>query len=182
MIYNSVAEIFEDIDKTRSELKLRVSALTEEQQNARAADGGWSAAEIVEHLATVESGVVKITAKLLAQAERESAKSDGIFNPPVSFVEQAKTAANQKFQAPERIHPQGRQSVAESLSKLDESRRALTEMRPRIESVDSSKTAFPHPFFGDLNLYEWLAMIGMHERRHLQQIEAILETNKAETN
>ena len=52
MIYNSVAEIYEMIDKTRSELKQRLSGLTDEQTDSRggggaAAGNGWSVAEIV---------------------------------------------------------------------------------------------------------------------------------------
>jgi hypothetical protein len=181
MIYNNVAEIFEGIDETRNKLKTRISGFSEEQENARPANAetGWSVAEIVEHLATVESGVVRIISRLLAQAETAGIKSDGALNPPVSFVEQGKSATAQKFQAPERVHPKGKQSLAESLVKFDENRRALLEMRPRIEAVDSRNTAFPHPIFGNLNLYEWLVMIGMHEARHLQQIEAILEANKS---
>lgn len=182
MIYNSVSEIFQAVDETREKLKNRISTLTEEQKNSRADETGWSVAEIVEHLATVENGVVRITAKLLAQAEAEGAsggvKSDGTLNPPVSFVKQAKSAANRKLVAPERVRPQGGQSISESLAKLDENRRDLKQLRERIEAVDSSNTAFPHPFFGNLNLYQWLAMLGMHEARHLQQIEAILEADK----
>ena len=178
MIYNSVSEIFEVVDKTREKLKRRVLSLTEEEKNSRADEKGWSVAEIVEHLATVEMGVVKITAKLLQKAETEGVKSDGTFSPPVSFVEQAKAAQNRKLVAPERIQPQGKQSVTESLTRLDENRRQLNELRSRIEAVDSSRTAFPHPFFGDINLYQWLVMLGMHERRHLEQIEAILEDRR----
>jgi hypothetical protein len=179
MIYNSVAEIFEMIDKTRNELKQRVSGLTDEEKNFRAGDNeSWSVAEIVEHLVTVEGGVVKLTAKLLTKAEADGIKSDGRLDPPVSFVEQAKSIENRKLQAPERIHPQGAQSIDDSLTKLDENRRLLNELRPRIEMTDSSNTAFPHPFFGNINLYQWLVMIGMHEARHLKQIEGILQANK----
>ena len=125
-------------------------------------------------MATVENGVIRIIAKLLAKAETEGVTSDGTFSAPLSFVEQAQSIENQKLAAPERVHPQGTQSIAESLSKFDENRRALNELRPRIEAVDSSNTAFPHPFFGNLNLYQWLVLIGLHESRHLHQIEGIL--------
>lgn len=174
MNYNSVGEIFEAIDKTDDKLKQRISNLTEEQVNSRANGEGWSVAEIVEHIGVVKGGVVQITAKLLAQAESEGIKSDGNFAAPMSFVERTAAVREQKLSAPERVHPQGNQTIAESLAKLDESHRALAAFRPRIETVDSSNAKFPHPFFGDLNLYEWLAIAGLHELRHLQQIERIL--------
>lgn len=179
MIYNSVAEIFEDIDKTRSELKRWISDLNDEQKNTRASENGWTVAQIVEHLAAVENGAVRIAAKLLAKAEASGrvSASNGALNPPVSFIDRAKSIENEKLQAPEIVHPRNARSIEESFRKFDENRRALDEMRSRIEAVDSSNTAFPHPFFGNMNLYEWLALIPMHEARHLKQIEAILREN-----
>lgn len=174
MRYNSVSEIYEAIDKIRNLLKEKVSGLSDEQANLRENDAGWTVAEIVEHLAILEHGVIQIAGKLAAKAEREGGKFNGIFNPPFSFAEKAATLGNEKLAAPERIHPQGGITIAESLVKLDENRRVLNELRPRIEAADSSDAKFPHPFFGDLNLYEWLVIVGLHERRHLQQIERIL--------
>lgn len=173
MNYNSVAEIYEAMDKTGEKLKQKVSMLDAAQADSRAAGKGWSIAEIVEHLSIVEGGIIQIAEKLLAQAESEGIKSDGKFNPPLSFAEQAASTRDKKLQAPERIHPHGKQSIAESLAKLDETRRLLTALRPRIEAVDSSNTKFPHPFFGDLNLYQWLVVAGLHQYRHLRQIEGI---------
>ena len=174
MIYNNVGEIFEAIDKSREKLKQAVLNLTEEQQNSRAGGDGWSVAEIVEHVGIVAGGAVQITGKLLAEAESAGINSDGNFNPPISFVERIAAMRDKKMQAPDRVHPQAKQTVAESLSKLDETLQSLAKTRPRVEAVDSSNTKFPHPFLGDLNLYQWLIIAGLHERRHLQQIEKIL--------
>lgn len=174
MNYNSVGEIFEAIDKAGEKLKQKVSNLTVEQANLRAGGGGWSVAEIVEHIGVVAGGITQITAKLLAQAEGEGVKFDGSFNPPLSFAEQAATTLDKKLEAPERVHPRGTQNITESLAQLGKTQQRLTELRPRIESVDASRAKFPHPFFGDLNLYQWLVVAGLHKRRHLQQIEKIL--------
>lgn len=174
MIYNSTAEIFEMIDSARGKLIQRISALGDAQKNIRAGENGWSIAEICEHLATVESGVIKIIEKLLAKAESEGKKSGDTFASPVSFAEQAQSIIGKKLTAPEMTRPSGTQSADESLAKLAENRRALNALRPRIETIDSSNATFPHPFFGSINLYQWLVMIGAHESRHLQQIESIL--------
>jgi len=56
------------------------------------------------------------------------------------------------------------------------SRAAVMAMRTRIEAIDVSNVTFPHPVFGPLNLYEWLLFIGMHERRHLAQIDAVMSS------
>ncbi len=178
MIYNNVTEIFDVIDKTRNELDEKVSALTVDAQMFRLDETSWSVAQIVEHLAKVESGVVPLVHKLLKEAETGGAPSDGTLNPPISMVENAAKVADKKLAAPERIRPEGNTPLEDSLAKLEESRRAIRNLQPRIEAVDARNTAFPHRFFGNLNLYEWLAFIGLHEKRHLRQIENVLNEIK----
>jgi hypothetical protein len=176
MIYNSVAEIFDSIDRTRARLTATVSNLSETESNFRPAENAWTIAELVEHVAKTEAGLAPLFFKILERAETDGGgvKSDGTINPPVSLVEHHEKARASKFQAPEMVRPEGAASVSESLAKLAESRETISNLRSRLEAVDLSHTAFPHPAFGKLNLYQWLAFIGLHEERHLEQIEKIL--------
>lgn len=180
MIYNSVAEIFEDIGNTREKLNETISGLSEAELNFRPGEDSWTITELVEHLAKTEASLVPLVFRLLknAEADENAAKSDGTINPPISLVEQREKASTMKMQAPEMIRPEGAATIAESLEKLAGSRATISNLRPRLEAVDSSATAFPHPFFGKLNLYQWLAFIGLHEARHLAQIEKILEQSR----
>ncbi|HYH85991.1 MAG TPA: DinB family protein, partial [Pyrinomonadaceae bacterium] len=77
------------------------------------------------------------------------------------------------------IRPTGA-TLAASLSALRDSRSALRALRPRVERVDGTGISFPHPAWGAINLYQWLAFVGAHEQRHLAQIEALKETMSAE--
>lgn len=181
MIYKNVGELYEAMDKTRDALKQRISALTDEQLARREGEKGWSVAEIVEHLVTVENGGLRITQKLLKDSDSENVSWNGEFSEPLSFAEQMDSIKELKLEAPQRVHPSGAQSVAESLAKMDENRAALKELRPHLEARNISAETFPHPFFGALTAYQWLAVVGLHERRHLAQIERILAQN-AESN
>jgi hypothetical protein len=87
------------------------------------------------------------------------------------FVEQSK---GEKYIAPENVRPRGELPLSESLARLQTSRASLRELRPRLEQVDGAALQYPHPAFGALNLYQWVAFIGAHEERHLRQIEAII--------
>src|SRR5205085_10563963 len=69
MNYNSVAEIFDDIDGTRARLLQLVEGLSAEQQSFRPAPEKWSVAEVVEHLSIVERRVAKLVAALLDKTE-----------------------------------------------------------------------------------------------------------------
>lgn len=174
MIYNSVAEIFNDIDGMRARLTETVSNLSEAESNFRANENVWTVAELVEHLAKTEASLVPLVFRLLKNAEAEGTASDGTINPPLSFVETHDKVKDTKMQAPEMIRPEGSKPVSESLAKMNETRETIRNLRSRLEAVDSSNTAFPHPFLGKMNLYQWLAFIGLHEARHLGQIEKIL--------
>ncbi|HEX8250247.1 MAG TPA: DinB family protein [Pyrinomonadaceae bacterium] len=174
MIYNSIAEIFKDIDEIRARLIAAVSNLPEAEQDFRPSETAWTAKELTEHLAKTEASIIPLVFRLLKNAEAEGSKSDGTINPPVSLAEQSEKAQTAKFQAPEMIRPEGTMSISESLAKLAESRETIGSLRSRLEAVDLSNTSFPHPAFGKLNLYQWLAFIGLHEGRHVGQIEKIL--------
>jgi uncharacterized damage-inducible protein DinB len=182
MIYNSVADIFREIDETRNRLTETVSGLTENELNYRPDENSWTAAELVEHVAKTEASLVPLVVRLLKNAEADGAASDGTLNPPVSLIDEHEMVKNAKLQAPEMIRPEGAATLAESLAKLNETRETIRGLRARVEAVDSSNTAFPHPFIGKMNLYQWLAFIGLHEARHLAQIEKILARARAESN
>lgn len=178
MEFRSVEEIYAALDKTRGKVLDTASGLNEEQANYRPSQDKWSAALIVEHLAKTEANLVRVAAKLLGKAEAANVPSDGTINPPISFASQVEKIRGAKLEAPPFIKPEGEMTIADSLKQLAESRAALKELRPRVEAVDGSNVSYPHPFFGPLNLYEWLGFIGLHEMHHLRQIENVLSRQK----
>lgn len=174
MVFNNVGEIFDFIDNIRAEITKEVSSLSAEELNFRPREDSWTIAEIVEHLGKTETGITMIFLKLLKKAEAENLSSDGNFNAPISFVEQARASSAVKIEAPEQVRPTGSASLEASLTVLQKSRETLAALHPRFENFDHSASRFPHPFFGEINLYQWLAVIGLHDARHLNQIRNIL--------
>jgi hypothetical protein len=187
--YSSVADIYRANEEVRARLIARVEALDEETQNFRAGEQAWTVAEIVEHLATLEHRLSQLAAMMVGKAESVAAAAaggdaatgggDGAAGgaphfKPFSLEEQVEQARTQKFVAPDEVRPRGGLSVADSLARLRKSRAAFEALRPRVERVDLSAATYPHPAFGPLNLYQWLAFIGIHEQRHLDQIERLL--------
>jgi len=181
MIYNSVADICVANDDVRRRIVEQVESLNEAQQIFRPTEGAWSAAEIVEHLAIIEGNMVRLVSKLLGKVESEADApgTEPRSMPPFSLDDYEAQVRDQKLVAPEPIQPRGA-SLNESLARLNETRAALNALRPRIELADGTRATYPHPFFGPLNLYQWLAFIGMHEARHLGQIEGLVKMMNAE--
>ena len=174
MNYQNISEIYAANDKIRENLKATVGNLTDEQANLLAEKGDWSVANIVAHIAIVQEGMMKISTKLLTEAKAKGAAASGEAKISENFLQKAGESRATKFEAPERIHPTGSQTIADSFVKLAETRKSLEDLRPMFESVECSEFKFPHPFFGDLTAHEWLALVGGHELRHTQQIERIL--------
>lgn len=175
-MYQNLGEVYENLEKTREKLIATIDALPPESETWRENGAGWTIREIVEHLSLVEAGIIKIVQKLLGKAS-PSAAGEPPFSLPADFGEKLLGIRESKLQAPEFFHPKGEHSIADSLAKLKEDRTLLADLRNEIEKVDASAPVFPHPALGNLNLYQWIVMIGLHERRHLAQIERILQNN-----
>jgi DinB superfamily len=177
MKYETIGEIYTKNAEIRELLKLKVLGLTAEQANLRMVNSGWTIAEIVEHIAIVEKGMASICASLLRKSAEENIPNDGNANISDSFIEKTVLLGdrkNRKVEAPERVLPSGTLSIAESFAKMSENDAIIREIRSGLESINTEKVKFPHPFFGDLSATEWLALIGGHEFRHIDQIEEIL--------
>jgi hypothetical protein len=167
----TISDIYANNDKLREKTKQLVASLTDEQTAVLPEGEKWTIAEIVEHIAIVQDGMAKISAKLLTQAQAAGKASDGAARLSENFTAKAAEAATLKFEAPDRVRPTGNQTVEESLRKMDAAREELEKLRPLFESVECSDFKFPHPFMGDLTAHEWLALVGGHEARHIRQIE-----------
>lgn len=175
----NISEIYANNDKIHEQTKQLLESLNDEQIAFLPEDEKWTIAHIIEHMAIVQDGMTKISAKLLNEAQSAGKSSDGSAKLSENFMQKAAEAKALKLEAPERVRPSGNQTIAESLQKMDENRQRLEELRPLFESVDCSETKFPHPFMGDLTAHEWLTLVGGHEARHLRQIENILGKSSA---
>jgi uncharacterized damage-inducible protein DinB len=177
MNYQTIAEIYQANKAIREKLRAMLSTLTPEQLDFRIDKNSWTITEIVEHMAIVEDGMTNIASSLLQKSTAEKIENDGSANISAGFLERAAVISdrkNRKAVAPERVVPTGRYSVAQSLTKMEENGKLLTHLRKSFETVNTQKAKFPHPFLGDLTATEWLALIGGHELRHIDQIEEIL--------
>lgn len=177
MNFQNIAEIYAANAKIREKLKALVGNLTAEQAKLLTEKGDWTIENIVEHIAIVHEGMGKISAKLLSEAKTKGVSTaNGKAKISPEFVQKNGESLQKKFEAPERVRPSGKLTIAESLEKLDADVKKIEDLRPLFESVECSDFKFPHPFFGDLNAHDWLVLIGGHELRHIKQIEKILKS------
>jgi len=172
MIYHNIADILAANEQARERFMAAVSNLTEAQVNFRPDENQWTIAEIVEHVSIVNDGVLRITHKLLKEAESAP-------RPPKPDLNLGHTSLDEKgqqrepLQAPERAHPKGGVSIEDSLAKMRVALAGFADIQPRLEAVDLSEQVFRHPFLGPINAYQWVVLLGEHEDRHRGQIEKV---------
>ncbi|MGG0789961.1 DinB family protein [Peribacillus simplex] len=152
-------------EKIREELLNAVNGLSDEQLNAHPETGRWSIVQVLDHLYLMERAITKgISDKL---------KGDDS-NPAVDKPIELTLNREVKVQAPPFVIPsESYQSLSEVKEKLSESRKAFVQVVDHAKEIDLELKSFPHPLFKDLSLKQWILFVGLHEKRHLLQIEEL---------
>lgn len=173
MVYDSVADILAANAAVQSRFEAAVTNLSPEQANFRPEADQWSISELAEHVSVVSAGMLRITQKLLKQAEDSGKPSLTEFNLKTTSLSQHGLPHDVKFAAPDRVKPQGNVSIEDALARMRETLDGFTSIQTRIEGTDLSAETFPHPAFGELNAYRWMILLGEHQDRHRLQIERV---------
>ncbi len=132
----------------------------------------WSVAAVLEHLLDTERAVTKLVRGFVADAaERENGApfDRDAFDRQVDlplFLD-----LTQKIRGPQ---PSGTLTADEAWAGLRASRAALLAELQRAQGRKLEIPSLPHPVTGtDLNGYQWVAFVGLHEGRHAMQIRKI---------
>jgi DinB superfamily len=173
MVYHNIADIFEMIEKADARFTASVSGLTEPQENFRPAPDRWTIAENVEHISIVNSGFLRLTYKLLKQAEADPKPAIADLELLLITMTDEGEVKPGKLSAPEIVLPQGGVRVADAVAKNRSVIDEIFNLRSRLELVDLSEQTWRHSALGELNLYQWLLLLGEHEERHRLQIEMV---------
>jgi len=125
----------------------------------------WSVADVLEHLAIVES-----RALVLARGLVESAPPLDVGCEPTPINRAVLQNRSTRIQAPGPILPTGTLSADDAITALERSRAELMDVIAAAEGRDLRQVSRPHPVLGKLDGYQWLGAIGGHEERHALQI------------
>jgi hypothetical protein len=165
-------ELWDRMEEARSRT-LEMAGMLSGAEFARRVDGGWSAAEILEHLLIAETGTSKVIRKCLKENAGKlpaypADDSDLSVRPPAIPPETFVTA-------PEAALPSGGAGREELLAQAAEVRARTRSSIEMLSGADPRSVEFPHAVLGRLNLYEWPCLIVLgHERQHHAQLAEIL--------
>jgi hypothetical protein len=163
----STEAILGSLDVHRDELRAAIEAVPAHRRAERPAQGRWSVDLIVEHLALVESSVVRLLRSRLRQLPADAA---GAQQPGPRVDAQRVLDRTQRLAANAVVDPQGGVVALASLAALQRSRAELLEVAHAARGRDTSSIRVPHPLLGPLGFWGWIEFVGLHEGRHAAQI------------
>jgi uncharacterized damage-inducible protein DinB len=161
-------KLLELLRESRQRFLGSFAGMTDEQSRLRPAEGRWSVADCVEHVAAAETFMLQ-----LVQGPR-SPRPAGAPNREEIFL-QRMTDRTTKVTSPEGARPTGRFGSLEAAAKQFATARAET-IRFVEESTDDLRTSqvkHPHPMFGDVSACEMVIIMAKHAERHALQIDEI---------
>ena len=164
--------LWSDIVGARAALGDAVRGLSDAQLAFRPAPGRWSIGEILDHLCLAERAMIRSISRVLQQAAGLGRIAEpGAIETPSSEIDL--DLYNRPAGAPESVLPSPDRPLERLLAGLEESRERLQEVTKRAEGRVVGNVTLPHFQLGELNFYQWLAVQGAHEAKHLAQIRRL---------
>lgn len=150
----SPEKLVERLDKHRQDLLDEVSGLSDAQLEFSPGEGQWSVKETCLHVSNSLNGTAGLSV-LLASGEQPEQKGDvemGVLDEAPADFESVKVAMGRSFD----VMAQATENLREDCN---------------LELV------FAHPWFGELNCYEWVAFNLVHMGAHVRQVRRIKGTD-----
>jgi DinB superfamily len=157
------------LSQSRELLRQAVSDLSAEQRTFRPAADRWSVADCIEHLTVVENFTVKRIQQLLEQPPAGPPDTNGKDQLIMDHV----PVRARRVKGPEAVMPSGRWADFDELLHHFEAARHNTIGFAEATEADLRAYAFPHPFLGPLDCYQWLLFLATHCERHVRQMEEV---------
>ncbi|HEV3255165.1 MAG TPA: DinB family protein [Candidatus Acidoferrales bacterium] len=162
--------IVEHLNATRAALVAAAEKIPEGRWKESPRPGSWSAGEVMAHLAMVEGRVIEGATKVVGAAPI-----------PVPLWKRAHLPVwlgewrGFRVKSPIALDPALVVERQPMLARMGQVREGTLGFIEANRGRDLGVYRFPHPFFGSLNVYDWMRMIAYHDARHTQQIREIIE-------
>jgi|SRR5215469_6000671 len=156
------------LEQTRESLVNTARGLSLPQLRYKPSSDQWSMAEILEHVAFVEGRIQAGIRKALSQQATtcdRALQDDDLVQRIVGRV--------RRLKAPDVVAPVGRWPTERLLSEFKMAREGSIEFA-KTTDAPLRQHSYPHPFFGELDCYQWLLVIAFHSERHRLQAEEVM--------
>lgn len=163
--------LLKQLEESRERLLHMAQGLTREQLHYCPEPGRWTVAECLEHIVTVEERLLERIQKSLEKGPDTSKRS--AFEGQDEAMGADVAGRITRFQAPEVLVPTGRLTDEKLLTEFAAARQRTQDFAAST-NADLRRHFFPHPVFGEMDLYQWLLLTAAHCDRHCAQSEEVM--------
>ncbi|MDB4874202.1 MAG: DinB-like domain protein [Gemmatimonadetes bacterium] len=167
------AELLAYLDEHHAVLRGAFDAVPADRRNRRPASDQWSATDVITHLTLVQRRIATVFAKSVEEARARGLGAEADASPVLPTLDTARFVdRGRKIAGPERINPI---HTGDSLewSDFETAHAALEAALLQGDGLALSEITAPHPMFGAMGMYEWIAFAGAHCSRHAAQLREI---------
>jgi len=172
-------ELLAYLDTERASLRAAFDSIPTALTERAPAAGSWSATQCIEHLAIVGELIAMRINKHVGDAKANGRARESEVDPilPRTNVDMVLDRTT-RLTAPDPIQPTG-VSAAAAWEAIEHAGASMREAVKAADGYALGAVSWPHPRFGPLTGYQWIAFSGAHEARHAAQIREIAEQLRA---
>ena len=169
-----IVVLFGYLDRQREVLRAAYHDVPPERRDESPSPGRWSAAGVVEHLANLQPRLAGILSTRIAEARTAGVGPETSFEPLLPTFDLDKVVdRTTRATAPEAGQPKGL-TASEAWEALERGTPLIREALLSGSDLALNEVMHPHPRFGPMSIYHWVAFVGAHEARHAAQIRELL--------
>lgn len=169
-----LTELLDYVNAQTDELRKAYDAVPPERRTVRPEPGRWSPAEIVNHLVIVDRRINQRFRSLIEDARNLPPESESSPILSTTIAERVVTR-DRRFSTSEASEPR-ETDPSRIWDDLAAARRELEEIVASADGLALGNVVAPHPAFGPISGYDWLAFVGAHAARHAEQIREQLSS------
>lgn len=150
----------------RNELLNEIDSLTDKQLNLRSSEDKWSVSQVIRHLIIMDEAMLPALRKAVQE------ESERVTEKNLDFVLDRTNKIKSPLPEPS----------TEFISKEDLLKAANHARTPLLEFINEfidltviEDKSMIHPVFGRMSIKQMVEFIGLHEKRHIEQIKEIKE-------
>lgn len=166
-----LAELLEYLDTKRAAMLAAATAVPAGDWTHRPAPDQWSVGEVCWHLHRVETGVVRLLRMHVAEARAQGHPAEDDASSVLGRLDgRGVLDRSMRIKAPPQVVPKENPTAERALELLTESRDLLRAAIADADGVALGRLTQMHPALGELDMYQWILLVGQHEERHIDQI------------
>jgi hypothetical protein len=170
------------VDAERRAVLASAAALPVARWTEKPAPDRWSVSDNLWHLQKIQRSISKLIRTKADEARAAGHPLETDVSSVLDTLDLDKATNRSKpFPAPWQSTPTEVVTADVVEQQLIDSRTAFHEALDAADGLALARISHPHPVFGEIDLYQWILFVGLHERRNAEQIdEAIksLENNR----